>query len=218
MIGYFLYAEVQTSVPFSQAPWQQFNPAMKREPGLRRKTWLSGLATQTVGGLYEFDTLDNARAYVKNYLRGEADAVGGVGSLATMFYDAAVTEAASRDMASPWLVGLNQPRAAGRVFMKNDMHWDMPFDQVPWQKLNPLLKQQPGLITKQWLSGVSTNTVSGFYEFASKQDALAFAYGMFADECRKAGVTSNIKLFDADIVEAASRDMSSPYYPLNTRK
>ena len=35
---------------------------------------------------------------------------------------------------------------------------------------------------------------------------------MFARECAKLGVTANVKLFDADVVEAASRDMGSPYY------
>jgi uncharacterized protein YhbP (UPF0306 family) len=83
---------------------------------------------------------------------------------------------------------------------------------VPWRELNPLLKRQPGLLTKQWISGVNTHTVNGFYEFDNKDNALAFAYGMFAEESRKAGITSNIKLFDADVVEEASRDMGSPYY------
>lgn len=208
----FLFAEVQASVPFEKAPWQTFNPAMKKQPGLIRKTWLSGLETQTVGGIYEFDSIENARAYVENYLAGEAKAVGGAGSLMTRVYDGRVTEAASRDMQSPWLVPLTAPRQPGRVFMFNEMHWNIPFSQVPWQELNRRLKQQPGLLTKEWLSGIHTNTVSGFYEFASKDSALAFAYGMFAEESRKAGVTSNIKLFDADAVEAASRDMGSPYY------
>lgn len=208
----FLYAEVQASVPFEKAPWKTFNPAMKKEKGLLRKTWLSGLETNTVGGIYEFDTIENARNYVNNYLRNEADQVGGKGSLMTRIYDGKVTEGASSDMSSPWLKPLTAKRAKGRVFMFNEMHWNVPFDQVPWQQLNPRLKQQRGLLTKQWLSGVNTNTVNGFYEFASKEDALAFAYGMFAEESRNAGITSNIKLFNADIVEEASRDMGSPYY------
>lgn len=208
----FLYAEVQTSVPFEEAPWRIFNPAMKKEKGLIRKTWLSGLETNSVGGLYEFDTIENARNYVHNYLRPEADSVGGKGSLLTRIYDGQITEDASKDMSSPWLKPLTSKRAKGRVFMFNEMHWKIAFKQVPWSSLNPRLKQQEGLLSKQWLSGIATNSVNGFYEFASKKDALAFAYGMFAEESRNAGVTSNIKLFDADIVEEASRDMGSPYY------
>lgn len=208
----FLYAEVQASVPFEKAPWQSFNPEMKKQPGLLRKTWLSGLDSQTVGGMYEFDTLENARAYVANYLSGEAAGVGGVGSLATRFYDGNVTEGASLGMNSPWLKPLTGARAKGRVFMFNEMHWTIPFGEVPWKQLNEKLKQQPGLLTKQWLSGVNTQTVSGLYEFDSKENALKFAYGMFAEESRNLGVTSNIKLFDVDITEAASRDMNSPYF------
>ena len=185
---------------------------MKKEKGLLRKTWLSGLETNSVGGLYEFDTIENARTYVDNYLRPEADSIGGKGSLMTRIYDGEVTEDASSDMDSPWLKPLKGKRAKGRVFMFNEMHWSVAFDEVPWQQLNPRLKQQRGLLSKQWLSGFATHSVSGFYEFAGKDDALAFAYGMFAEESRKAGVTSNIKLFDADIVEEASRDMGSPYY------
>ena len=34
----YLYAEVQASIPFAKAPWQKFNPEMKKQPGLIRKT------------------------------------------------------------------------------------------------------------------------------------------------------------------------------------
>lgn len=212
MSNIFLYAEVQASVPFEKAPWQAFNPAMKQQPGLIRKTWLSGLETNTVGGIYEFDNEANARAYVENYLAGEAKHVGGAGSLMTRLYDGTVTEEASRDMSSPWLIPIEGQRGKGRVYLFNEMHWKVDFNQVPWRELNERLKQQPGLLTKQWLSGVQTQTVNGFYEFSSKESALGFAFGMFAEECRKAGVTANVKLFDADAVEEASRDMGSPYY------
>ena len=208
----FLYAEVQAAVPFQNAPWQKLNPAMKKQPGLIRKTWLSGLETDTIGGVYEFDTVQNARAYVDNYLAAEARAVGGPGSLMTRVYDGQVTEDASRDMQSPWLSPIGTPRAKGRVLLFNEMHWNVPFANVPWKQLNEQLKLQPGLLTKQWLSGVNTNTVNGLYEFANKEAALAFSFGMFAAECKKAGVTANVKLFDADVVEAASKDMSSPYF------
>jgi hypothetical protein len=208
----FLYAEVQASVPFEAAPWKLFNPEMKKQPGLIRKTWLSGLETHTVGGIYEFDTVENAGAYVDNYLAEEARKVGGAGSLMTRVYDGQVTEAASREMHSPWLIPITEPRSRGRVYLFNEMHWKVPFAEVPWQQLNLRLKQQPGLLTKQWLSGRGTNTVNGFYEFDSKANALKFAYGMFAEECEKAGITANIKLFDADIVDEASRAMGSPYY------
>lgn len=208
----FLYAEVQASIPFENVPWRAMNPLMKKQAGLIRKTWLSGLETRSVGGIYEFDTIEHARQYVDNYLAAEARQVGGAGSLMTRIYDGAVTEAASRGMASPWLLPRPRGTTTGRVYLMNDMHWSVPFDSVPWKELNELLRAQPGLLTKQWLSGVATRSVAGFYEFDTKDNALRFVYGMFADECRKAGVTANIKLFDAHAVRDASVDMGSPYY------
>ncbi len=59
----FLYAEFQVSVPFSEGVWREANPAMHTVPGLRSKTWLSGINTNSVGGFYEFDYVQNARAY-----------------------------------------------------------------------------------------------------------------------------------------------------------
>lgn len=208
----FLYAEVQASIPFHAVPWAQMNPLMKKEPGLIRKTWLSGLETNSVGGLYEFDTVQNARVYVDNYLAGEARQVGGAGSLMTRVYDGQVTEAASREMGSPWLISRSRGTKPGSIFLFNDMHWSVPFDHVPWKELNVQLRRQPGLISKQWLSGVATRSVAGFYEFDSKDNALRFAFGMFAEEARKLGVTSNIKLFDVAAVRDASADMHSPYF------
>lgn len=208
----FLYAEVQASIPFASVPWRQMNPLMKKEPGLIRKTWLSGLETNSVGGIYEFDTVEDARKYVDHYLAAEARAVGGAGSLMTRVYDGQVTEGASRGMNSPWLIGRAPGTKPGSVFVFNDMHWSTPFDQVPWAALNEQLRKQPGLISKQWLSGVATRSVSGFYEFDTKENALRFSFGMFAEESRKLGVTANVKLFDAAAVREASIDMGSPYF------
>jgi len=53
----FLYAEIQVSIPFKDVDWQAINVAMKKEPGLKSKTWLSGINTNSVGGFYEFDSL-----------------------------------------------------------------------------------------------------------------------------------------------------------------
>lgn len=212
MSNIFLYAEVQTSVTFGNAPWRTLNPAMKKQAGLLRKTWLSGLETETVGGLYEFDSEANARAYVENYLAGEAKAVAGAGSLMTRIYDGRVTEAASREMSSPWLVGRQGERSSGRVFVWSDVNWRSEFEAVPWRELNQRMKQQPGLLSKQWLSGMQTKSVGGFYEFADRASALQFCHGWLAEECRGLGVTANVKVFDGDVVAEASADMQSPYY------
>ena len=71
MSKFFVYTEVQLSVPFDQAPWHRLNLILKTQKGLQNKTWLSGVQNNSVGGFYEFDSLENAQALVvsqKHYL------------------------------------------------------------------------------------------------------------------------------------------------------
>ena len=96
----FLYAEFQVSVPFSEAVWREANPAMQGVPGLRSKTWLSGINTHTVGGFYEFDSVQNARTYAEGMLADFAKAAGA--SLTVKLFDGDVVAEASKGMASPY--------------------------------------------------------------------------------------------------------------------
>ncbi|HTR16188.1 MAG TPA: hypothetical protein VMI52_04045 [Acetobacteraceae bacterium] len=96
----FLYAEIQVAVPFQDVDWQAINVAMKRESGLKSKTWLSGINTHTVGGFYEFDSLENARSYAEGYLAEAAKQLGG--SLSVRLFDGDVTADANRGMNSPY--------------------------------------------------------------------------------------------------------------------
>jgi hypothetical protein len=96
----FLYAEIQVSIPFEKIDWESINIAMKQEPGLKSKTWLCGINTNTIGGFYEFDSLENARAYATGYLAAAAQQIGG--SLSVKLFDADVTAAASGAIASPF--------------------------------------------------------------------------------------------------------------------
>jgi hypothetical protein len=73
----FLYAEIQVSAPFKNVDWPSINIAMKKEKGLKSKTWLSGIGTNTIGGFYEFDGVENARAYAEGYLAEAAKRLGG---------------------------------------------------------------------------------------------------------------------------------------------
>lgn len=98
----FLYAEIQVSVPFEKIDWEPINVAIKKNPGLKSKTWLSGVNTHTLGGFYEFDSLANAQSYAENYLAPAAKQVGG--SLSVKLFNGDVTEAASRGMNSPYYV------------------------------------------------------------------------------------------------------------------
>lgn len=96
----FLYAEFQNSAPFDAAIWRETNVAMRAVPGLRSKTWLSGIGTHSVGGFYEFDTEQNARAYAEGLLATFAKGAGA--SLSVKLFDAEVVAEASAGMQSPF--------------------------------------------------------------------------------------------------------------------
>lgn len=99
----FLYAEFQVSAPFGPPVWSEANPMMQTVPGLRSKTWLSGIGTHTVGGFYEFDSVANARAYAEGMLSGFAKAANA--SLTVKLFDGDVVAEASRGMHSPFFAG-----------------------------------------------------------------------------------------------------------------
>jgi len=94
----FVYTEVQLSVPFDSAPWRELNPVLQQQPGLVNKTWLSGYQNGSVGGFYEFDSLENANAFAQDYFPQEAKKIGA--AFTTRVFDGAVTEEASRQMHS----------------------------------------------------------------------------------------------------------------------
>lgn len=96
----FLYAEFQVSAPFGEQVWKDANPAMHTVPGLRNKTWLSGIGTNFIGGFYEFDSLPQARSYAEGMLADFAKAAGA--SLTVKLFDGDVTAEASRGMRSPY--------------------------------------------------------------------------------------------------------------------
>jgi hypothetical protein len=73
---------------------------MHTVPGLRSKTWLSGVGTHSVGGFYEFDTVANARAYAEGMLAQFAKAANA--SLTVKLFDGEVVAEASRGMNSPF--------------------------------------------------------------------------------------------------------------------
>lgn len=96
----FLYAEFQVSAPFGEAVWSEANPAMHTVPGLRNKTWLSGIGTHSVGGFYEFDSVANARSYAEGMLSEFAKSAGG--SLTVKLFNGDVVADASKAMRSPF--------------------------------------------------------------------------------------------------------------------
>ncbi len=96
----FLYAEYQVSIPFSEIDWVSINSEMKKFTGLKSKTWLSGINTNSVGGFYEFDSIEAAQQYVEGLLIPFTRQIKG--NLSVKLFDGEVTKQASASMNSPF--------------------------------------------------------------------------------------------------------------------
>jgi hypothetical protein len=73
---------------------------MKQFAGLKSKTWLSGLNNHSVGGFYEFDSIENAQRYIDGLLIPFTKQVNG--NLSVKLFDGDITEAANISMRSPY--------------------------------------------------------------------------------------------------------------------
>lgn len=207
----FVYTELQISLPFSEAPWREINPKLKRQPGFENKTWLAGVGNNSLGGIYTFDSIENAQAFVTGYFPSEAASIGVAQT--TRIFDAASVEAASRDMNSAHF-GSNAPAQKPGAYVYTEVQINLPFEQVPWQEMNPVLKQQPGLIAKTWLSGLHTNTAGGIYAFDTIENATRFAIDYFPTEAKQLNAAFYTRVFDAAVTEEASRELHSPFFEI----
>ncbi|NVK33617.1 MAG: YdhR family protein [Rhodobacteraceae bacterium] len=204
----FVYTEVAISVPFDQAPWSKINEEIRKQPGFLNKTWLQGHATQSIGGLYAFDSIENASKFVTGYFPTEPRAFGVAHN--TRVFNADVVKDASVDLGSVHFGGSNANKPG--AFVYTELQFSMPFQDFSWQARNEALKQVPGLQNKLWLSGVSTNTLGGFDAFDTLDHALDYAINAFPETAAKLGSAFYTRVFDASITEHASREMSSPFY------
>lgn len=99
MAKIFMYVEFQISLNFKELDTSAINSAMKEFPGLKSKTWLSGINTNSLGGFYEFDSKENAQNYIDNFL---APGMSEYGSLTVKLFDGDIVSSASMDMNSPY--------------------------------------------------------------------------------------------------------------------
>lgn len=203
----FVYTELQISVPFDSAPWRDLNPVLLQQQGFVNKTWLAGVGTNSVGGFYEFDSIENAKKFVTDYFPNEAHKFGVAQT--TRVFDADVVEEASVYLNSLYHGGtlVNEPGA----FVYTEAQIAAPFAQAPWAAMNPILKAQPGLLHKAWLSGVGTNSVGGFYAFDTIENGTKFATDYFPTEAKGLDVAYTTRVFDAAIVREASRPLHSHF-------
>jgi len=208
----FVYTELQINTPFNEVPWQKLNPKIKKQPGFINKTWLSGINAQTVGGLYTFDSIENAQKFVTGYFPAEPREFGVAHT--SRIFDAEIVKEASKDMNSIHFGGSIEKEPVAYVY--TEVQLGIPFGNVPWRKMNPVLKQQPGLMTKTWLSGVSAQTPGGFYGFDSLGNAQKFAIDYFPTEAKQLNAAFKTMVFDAIATKEASMDMHSPFYAEKT--
>ncbi|MDJ0947796.1 MAG: hypothetical protein QNJ94_02650 [Alphaproteobacteria bacterium] len=204
----FVYTELQISVPFAEAPWRKVNPTLLRQPGLLNKTWLAGVGNHSLGGIYAFDSIENAQSFVTGYFPNEARTFGVAQT--TRIFDAAVVADASRDINSVHF-GAKLDRKPG-AFVYTEVQVNVPFEKAPWRERNPSLRKQPGLLAKTWLSGLHTNTLGGIDAFDTIENAQAFALTDFPNQIAKMNAAFYTRVFDARVVEEASRPLRSPFF------
>lgn len=204
----FVYTEVAISVPFDQAPWPSINEKIKKQPGFLNKTWLHGHGTNSLGGLYAFDSRENASNFVTGYFPTEPRAFGVAHN--TRVFDAVVVKEASEDLNSAHY-GASPVKAPG-AFVYTELQLSEPFKTFDWRSRNNTLKQVRGLQSKTWLSGVSTHTLGGFDVFDTLEHALDYAVNQFPDVASSFGAALYTRVFDATTTADASRQMRSPFY------
>ena len=204
----FVYTEVAISVPFDKAPWREINESIRKQPGFLNKTWLQGHSTQSIGGFYAFDSIDNARKFVTGYFPSEARSFGVAHT--TRVFDAELVRDASVDLKAAHF-GIAPERRPG-AFVYTELQLSKPFAEFDWKTRNATLKNADGLQSKVWLSGHMTDTLGGFDAFDTMDQALDFAIDDFPETAAKMGVAFYTRVFDASVTETASREMDSPYY------
>lgn len=99
-----------------------------------------------------------------------------------------------------------------KAFVYRELQISVPFEKAPWREVNPTLLQRPGLLNKTWLAGVGNHSLGGIYAFDSLESAQKFVTGYFPNEAKKIGAAQTTRVFDASIVEEASRDMNSVHF------
>ena len=130
----FVYTEVQNSVPFDKIPWKTRNPIISSQPGFISKTWLSGYGNNSVGGIYSFDSIENAQKYVTEFFPNAVKKQGV--AHASRIFNAVVVEEANRDIGSVHFGGKIAIKPS--AFVYTEIQVNLPFKNVPWQRRNPI--------------------------------------------------------------------------------
>lgn len=98
------------------------------------------------------------------------------------------------------------------AFVYTELQASVPFNDVPWDKLNDAIAEEPGFIDKTWFSGLNTHSVGGLYSFASVEDALHYCTEFFPALARDFGAAQTTRVFDTSLTAQASAEMDSPHF------
>ncbi len=99
-----------------------------------------------------------------------------------------------------------------KVFIYAEYQVSVPFTDLNWREINAQMQAFSGLISKTWLSGKNTQTVGGFYEFDNQTNAEAYIDELLIPFTKQVRGNLTVKLFDGEVVKAASIGMYSPFY------
>ena len=99
-----------------------------------------------------------------------------------------------------------------KVFLYAEYQISYPFTELELKPIHAEMKSFPGLISKTWLSGVNNNSVGGFYQFDSNENAQNYVDNYLVPYVQTFNANLTVKLFDGEVVADASKDMSSPYF------
>lgn len=86
------------------------------------------------------------------------------------------------------------------------------FDELELEPIHVEMKKYPGMKSKTWLSGVNNYSLGGFYEFDSRENAQNYVDNGLVPWVKIFNANVSVKMFDGEIVAAASKDMGSPYF------
>ena len=99
-----------------------------------------------------------------------------------------------------------------KVFLYAEFQASVPFENIDWAPVNVQMKEFAGLKSKTWLSGLSNNSLGGFYEFDSVENAQNYIDNLLIPFTKQIEANLTVKLFNGDVVADASKGMDSPYY------
>jgi len=239
----FLYVEYQASREFGTIEKEEMQTIVddmnvyqdgkyKKDdvlvPGMVSKTWLSGYYTHSIGGFYEFKSLECLEAYVHNYLMEYAKQHRI--ALAYRLFNGDITREANIEMRSPFYgegTEKNQPTSSSKVFLYVEYQANRGFETIEKEEMQIIVNDMnvyqdgkykengvlvPSMVSKTWLSGYYTRSIGGFYEFKSREGLEAYVHNYLMQYAKDHHIALTYRFFDGDITKDASIAMRSPFY------